>query len=84
MAGPSCAPFFAANDAANTPRITARSEGKRKRRKGHSAFNSGGVGWLVGLAQNEVDFAGNPGTVPRQAASVWVANWIINVSWKRE
>ena len=57
---------------------------KESEEKGTVPSTQVGVGWLVGLAQNEVDFAGNPGTVPRQAASVWEGNWIINVSWKRE
>jgi hypothetical protein len=40
-----------------------------------------GVGLVAEVAKNEVDFAGESGAVPRQAASVWVVSRFIYVSW---
>ena len=42
------------------------------------------VGLVAGVVQNDVDFAYNPGTVPRQAVSNWVASRFVNASWEKE
>jgi hypothetical protein len=40
------------------------------------------VGLLAAVVTNEEDFAGDNGTVPRPAASVWVGGRFVNVSWE--
>jgi hypothetical protein len=42
------------------------------------------VGSLVGVVQNEAQFASDSGTVPRPAGSVWVGGRFVNVSGEKE
>jgi hypothetical protein len=39
------------------------------------------VGLVAKVVKNEIHIAGDSGTVPRQAASVWEASRFVNVSW---